>query len=171
MWHPDPEINRQRAENVERWRREKAGLPPNAPGAWLAAIAVPFVVLWICCGSPLQSLFGDHEEPEEVVRAYVRATLIEPDDAEASRLTCSGPLGHALLDWRPQLDAIRAQHGRSALQVEITSYRETVTGIEASADVTIAATMKTNGQPAARTTRSFHFELSDLSSWKVCTVV
>jgi hypothetical protein len=43
--------------------------------------------------------------------------------------------------------------------------------IEATADVTIAATMTADGKATARTTRSYRFELSDLAGWKVCDVI
>jgi len=36
--------------------------------------------------------------------------------------------------------------------------------------MTIAATMVTGGEAAARTTRSYRFELTGLAGWKVCSV-
>ena len=140
-------------------------------GSALARLGVATAGLLIA-GTGAASLYGcggdPNDDPEQVLRTYIQATLTAQDTAAAVAVTCQYPRLSEMETWRDDLNDRRQRHSLPPLTAEIMSYRgaESRNAVTATADV--AVTLATHGRPQERITRSFTFTLTSEDGWKVC---
>jgi hypothetical protein len=110
----------------------------------------------------------DRGSPDAAVDNYLRAALVQRDDAQAALYTCDHPSLGAVRALRDEIVRREADFG---VKVAVTWGALAVKG-EASAqrtvdvDLTIAGIA--DGQTRSRRTESWSFEVVDQGGWRVC---
>jgi hypothetical protein len=112
---------------------------------------------------------GIEEGPEEVLDAYVQATLSANDDQAAAALTCRAPRLDSIRNWQRDLANQRQRLNLPPLQTSVAAYHDTRTDGAVNATTRVTVTLSIDGQPQEQLTRPYTFTLTHEHGWKVCT--
>ncbi len=168
MYHPNPEINRQRAEDMRQWRREGYGAPSGL--GCLLVVAAVVVAGGVLVAGGVQAFFGGgsgNPGPAQIVREYVGAVFTTHDQRAAAMLTCGKPQLDEILALERDL-AGRASSFGSPIRVAVTDLNGTESADQASVQAKLAVTADQADGAVTQTLVTYRFQLVDDDGWKVC---